>query len=297
MKKRMACLILLLAVLIVPGKASAAELGDVLIPVTVAAEGAAREETYTVELEALTPGCPMPAGSIGNRYRMELRKTGTIRIPFEDLGVYDYRIRQIPGNSEGCTYDNREYRLRLFVTAAEDGTVVATALIFGQEGTKEPEALFRNYWAEPARIQLSALKTLDGRTPEDGAFSFRLISESGEILYEVENTGRHVVFPAMEFDRPGTWRFFLKEVGGSNGKIIYDRTVYTITVEVTLDGDYRAAVTCERNGKPFAGTPAFANYTDTGSPKTGDAIGGYAAMLLLSGAALSVMFMRKRRRK
>lgn len=286
---------LLLAAFWLPVGASGAEMQEIQIPVTVIADGP--ETVCRVELEALTPGCPMPAGSIGNRFALELKSTDVIRICCDSLGVFDYRIRQLPGDAQNCTYDEQVYLLRLFVTAAEDGSTVTTAQIFGQEGTKEPEVRFFNHWAKPVALQLSALKTLDGGTPEDGAFSFRLISEDGKILQEVKNVGRHVTFPVMEFDRGGTYRFFLKEVKGSDGKILYDRTVYTITVEVTLNGDYRATVLYERNGKPFAGTPSFANYTDTGSPKTGDTIGGYAAVLLLSGTALVMIFARKRRKK
>lgn len=290
----MAALLMLLAL---PVQASGAEMQEVLIPVSVTAEGAVQDADYTVELTALTPGCPMPVGSIGNVYRMDLKSTGEIRIPCDTLGVYDYRIRQVPGEDPACTYDPREYRLRLFVTT-EDGETAVTALIYGQEGTKVPEVHFRNYWAQPAEVVISALKTLDGRTPEDGQFSFLLISETGEVLHEVRNLGRHVTFPVLRFDRPGIYRYFLKEVKGSGKKIIYDRTVYTVTVEVTLDGDYRAAVTYERNGKPFFGTPSFANYTDTGSPKTGDIIGRwFAAMILSAAGLLGIGMWRKRKRR
>lgn len=297
MKKLGSWICLLLAAIWLPVGASAAEMQEVLIPVTVETDGTGPEAVCTVELVPLTPGCPMPEGSIGNSFCMELEESGVIRLCCDTLGVFDYLIRQVPGDAEACTYDERVYRLRLFVTAAEDGSTVTTALIFGQEGTKEPEARFLNYWAKPVLVQLSALKTLDGRTPEDGAFSFRLISEEGEILQEVENVGRHVTFPVMEFDRAGTYRYFLKEVKGDNGKILYDRTVYTITVEVTLDRDYRASVSYARNGKPWSGTPSFANYTDTGSPKTGDTIGGYAALLGLSGAALAAIAVYRRRKR
>lgn len=286
----------LLLVMLLPVRASAAQMQEILIPVTVLTEGNVPDTPYTVELVPLTPGCPMPEGSSGNSCRIELKNSGSFCICCDRLGVFDYQIRQVPGEAPECTWDESVYRLRLAVTVQEDGSTAVSALIYGQEETKQPAAVFRNYWARPVQIQLSALKTLDGRTPEDGAFSFRLISEDGEILHEVKNVGRNVIFPVMEFQQEGTYRYFLKEVKGDAKKILYDRTVYTIIVEVTLDGDYRARVSYERNGKPYSGTPSFANYTDTGSPKTGDTIGRAFAVLMFSTAGLAGIYLCKRKK-
>lgn len=158
------------------------------------------------------------------------------------------------------------------------------------------EAVFRNRWAEPVRVPVSAIKTLDGKTPKDGAFSFRLLAEDGEVLQEVKNLGRHVTFAPLEFDREGTWHFYLKEVAGTDGRILYDRTVYTLTVTVRLEGAYRAEVAWERNGKAFAGTPVFANHTDTGLPRTGDSIGTWLRMLGLSAGGLLTVGIRRKKR-
>jgi len=295
------CILLVLFAATVPGNALAAEREQISIPVRVLTEGSEpdRNGEYTVELLAQTPGCPMPEGSSAGVYRLTLKggSTGHIVISCDTLGVYDYRIRQVPGTEADCTYDEGVYRLRLYVTEREDGKVSASAMLYDREEEKQTEVLFRNQWADPAYLTLSARKTMDGSTPKDGAFTFRLLSEDGEVLHEMKNKGRRVTFPALRFDQEGTYRFFLKEVAGKNKKILYDRSVYTITVTVTRDTDYRTSVTCERNGKPWTGTPSFANYTDTGSPKTGDTIGIYVAVLGLSAAALTALlaFRRKRR--
>lgn len=287
----------LLLLLTLPVTARAAEETEVRIPVTVLAEGSTAdpEAVYTVELIPQTPGCPMPAGSEPGCCRMKLSpgQTGHFRIPCLQLGVYDYRIQQLPGQGP-CIYDCSVLKLRLFVTAEDSGKTAVTALIYGQEGTKEPAALFRNRWPEPVSVTLTALKTLDGKTPADGAFSFRLLAEDGTLLQETKNRGRHIAFDPLLFQEEGTFRFFLKETAGSDGKILYDRTVYTVQVDVTLAEDYRAEVTLLRNGKPFSGTPAFANYTDTGSPKTGDTIGSWVTVLAVSSAGL--LTLRKKRR-
>ena len=294
--KKLSMLLAVLLVLPLTARAYGTGIPEAVIPVSVQSQGPVREEGSRVELEALTPGCPMPAGSIGNTFCLELKDRGSIRILCPELGVYDYRVRQIPGGDPACSYDSREYRLRLYVTAEEGGPAV-TALVYGQEAAKEPEILFRNRWAEPVRVPVSLLKTLDGKTPKDGAFSFRLLSEEGAVLQEVANLGRHVTFAPLEFDREGTWRYYIKEVSGTEGTILYDRTVYTLTVTVTLAGDFRADVSWERNGKAFTGTPAFANHTDTGLPKTGDSIGVWFWVLGLSAGGLGLLCVGRRRKK
>ena len=295
------CVLMMLFAGVVPEIAFAAEREQISIPVRVEEDGAGPEEKreYTVELLAQTPGSPMPEGSVGGIYRFSLTggNTGHIVIPCDVLGVFDYRIRQVPGTDSDCTYDQQTYLLRLYVTEREDGSLSASAMLYDREEEKQMEILFCNHWADPVYLTLSARKTMDGSTPKDGAFTFRLLSEDGEVLHEVKNKGRRVTFPALRFDREGTYRFFLKEVAGRNRKILYDRSVYTITVTVTRDTDYRTQVTYERNGKPWTGTPSFANYTDTGSPKTGDTIGIYIVGLGLSAAALTALLVFRRRRR
>lgn len=302
MKKLGTWLCLLLLVLpLLPLQTFAAEAALAEIPVRIQAEGGQsnREERYTVELKPVTPGAPMPADSIVETWQMQLKagETGYIRIPCEKLGVFDYTIRQIPGLDADCTYDPAVFRLRLLVTQGEDGEKTVNALLYGLGEEKRASVLFQNRWALPAFVTFSAWKTMDGETPEDGAFSFRLLSEDGTLLHEVKNDGRRVRFPELRFDKAGTFRFFLKEVAANNRKILYDRSVYTITVTVTKDGDYRASVAYERNGKPWSGMPSFTNYTDTGSPKTGDTIGLWVALLGLSALALAVLLTFRRKKQ
>ena len=284
--------ILLLAATM-PVKAGAQ--GQILeIPVTVITEGGPAHVS-TVELTALTPGAPMPKGSSGNSWRMELTDTGVIPLPWDSLGGYEYAVRQVPDSDTDCIYDDQVYRLRMTVTVTEDGTAMATALVYGQDGGKVSEIRFRNRCPQPVRVTIKARKTMDGGTPKDDAFAFRLISEDGEVLQEVKNRGRQVIFAPLEFRQTGTYRYYLKEVRGEDGKIQYDRTVYTVIVEVTLDGDYRVDVRYERNGKSYSGTPAFANYTDTGLPKTGDDILRWVAVLCLSGAGLAAVGRKRKK--
>ena len=284
-----------------PMNGMAVQIPTAEIPVRIETEGAAQkpDAVYTVLLEAVTSDAPMPVGSTDHRWTMTLKagESAYLSIPCQRLGIFDYTIRQIPGKDPGCDYDETRYPLRLQVTQAEDDSISVTALLFGQEGEKLPAVIFTNRWPKPAELSILAWKTMDGKTPKDHAFTFLLSAEDGSLSYEITNVGRRVRFPKLYFDREGTFRFFLEEIPGGNRKIIYDKSLYTITVTVTKDVDYHAAVSYEKDGEFYSGNLSFANYTDTESPKTGDTIGIWFALMGISAAALGAVLVFRRKKQ
>ena len=297
MKRYAGQLVLALFLLMwLPLTVTAAESGVIEIPVSVLAEGSEPDwdAVYTLELAAESPDCPMPEGSRDGVYRMAVKggSTGTIRLSCSKVGVYDYSLRQIPGKDPDCGYDGRQFRLRVLVT--ENGETVS-AVVYNPEGEKVTDILFRNRWAEPAWVSFSAWKTLDSGTPEDGTFTFLLLDQEGKEVARVSNQGRKVVFPALRFGEEGIYRYEMKEVAVTGDGITYDRTVYTMTVTVRRDGDYRAEVSIQRNGKIYSGMPYFSNYTKGAPPKTGDEIGLWMTVLTVSGTALVSLCARKRK--
>ena len=258
--------VLLLLSMRLPVPVEAAESGLLEIPVSVLAEGSEPDwdAVYTLELTALGEDCPMPEGSRDGAYRMAVKggSTGTIRLLGDKMGNYEYLLRQIPGEDPGCTYDDRQFRLRLTVT--EMGETVSA---YDPEGETVTDILFRNRWAEPAWVTFSAWNTLDDRTPEEGSFRFLLLAEDGTTVAESRNQGRKAVFPALRFAEEGIRRYELKAAAVAGDGITYDRAVYTLTVTVRLEGDYKAEVSILRNGKAWSGTPCFASYTKGGPPK------------------------------
>ncbi len=287
----------LLAVLLagLPVQTRAADTGEILIPVSVLSEGYQPDPDaiYTVELAAQTEGAPMPEGSAGDRCRLEMKNGSTVlKFRCEMLGVFDYTVRQIPGSAPECTYDDEVFRLRLFVTKTETGDMAVSAVVYGQDESKAANILFRNYWAKPVWVTLTAAKLLDGGTPEDDAFTFQLLTWGGQEL-RAKNQGRRVEFPELRFDAEGTYWYELKEKAGKEEGIFYDTSVYSILIHVTKDRDYHAEVEIRRNDEPYEGIPVFRNYTEGGTPQTGDTVGIPLTVTLLSGAALLIL-LRKR---
>lgn len=146
--------------------------------------------------------------------------------------------------------------------------------------------------AAPVQIIFSAQKTLDGHPPEDGAFRFRLLAEDGRRLQEAENEGSTVTFLPVSFGESGTYRFFLKEAAERGKERLCDRAVYTLTVTVTED--FRAEISCERNGKPYMGTPVFRSSTEE-PPKTKDRIGCWCLLLAVSATGLAGMAVKRQK--
>ncbi len=281
-----------------PQEAFAEETGVIMIPVSVLAEGSEPDPqaVYTVELQPETQGAPVPEGSSSGICRLGMRSGSTVlRFRFETPGAFDYTFHQIPGEDPDCTYDDASFRLRLFVTETEEGDLSASTVIFTEDGDEAANILFRNRWAEPAWVTLSAKITQDGGAPEDGACVFQLLSREGETVFREKNQGSHVTFPALRFDREGSFRYELKEKARANDSIVYDRAVYTLLVQVVKDTDYQAQVSILRNGKPYEGVPAFFNETHGESPQTGDPVAVWMAAMALSGFSLMSLLARKRK--
>lgn len=268
-----------------PAGAEADTFGRVDIPVSVLAEGSEPDwnAVYTVELIPQDPDCPMPEGSRDGRYRMALKggSTGVIYLDCQTPGEYAYCLRQIPGKDQDCSYDLREFRLEITVTENVIETEAADP-----EGNTVDEILFRNRWAEPAWVVFSSWVSMDSLPPKDSAFSCLLLMEDGQKIARIGNQGKHVVFPALRFAEEGVYRYIMKEVAEPGEGVVYDRAVYTMTVTVHREKDYLAEVSCARNGEAYTGTPCFFNYTEGSIPKTGDGIGIWVAVMLLSAASL-----------
>ena len=275
------------------------------IPVSITLTGTQpqEEELFTVELTAAEAACPMPQGAENGVYTMVMKATSkaSIVIDFNKLGVYNYTVRQIPGENGDCYYDDSVYNVTAYVTNSETGDGYSlTVVVYRDQETEKLDAItFANRYADPDELVITAVKTLDGKTPADGAFTFQLVDEEGKQVATAKNVGQDVTFEALSYYEVGTYKYQLKEIAGSNSKIIYDKSVYDVTVEVTkdADGNYDAKLSYAKNGKDYTGSPLFKNETKTDSPQTGDDfnIQLWISLLVLSMAAVVALVVLKRR--
>lgn len=126
------------------------------VPVTVKGSGRGKiEEKFFVCLEADPETMPMPDGGRDGRYRMTYDGPGTQYIPpiaFDAIGVYTYRIYQEKGNNPLCRYDERTYRLTIYVTCEETAGMALqmSATLHNEDGDeKVTEIIFENLFDTP----------------------------------------------------------------------------------------------------------------------------------------------------
>lgn len=172
------------------------------------------------------------------------------------------------------------------------------------------EATFVNAYSATGEAVLQAAKTIDGRLPEDGEYTF--------LLYELEGTGAEpdltkplqrvtndangmVKFAPIEYtaaDDGKTFTYEIRELQGTEEDIRYDETVVTAKVVVTDKGDgtMGAAVTYFVDGKPLSeGWYTFQNWLTVTLARTGGP-GVWAAGAGTVAVALGcVAYLRRKR--
>ena len=200
-------------------------------------------------------------------------------IEFHRAGTYHYAVTEQDASSAdyGITYDDTLYVVTIEVIDNEQGSLVVddvTVSIPG-EGQRE-EILFENVYAPaPTNATISGDKTLIGKVLGGGDYSFSLYEsdESWAIGAWIETVSNgddgSFEFQTIDYETAGTRHYLvLEEKGGQTiDGVIYDSTVYRVTVEVTdnLRGQLVADVTITNGDGVAFDTITFVNtYRITG---------------------------------
>lgn len=155
-------------------------------------------------------------------------------VKYTQPGTHRYTLHEVGGGTvaNGVTYDGATYTVVTTVKDNGDGTLsVAHAL----EGARE--ASFANaYQATSTTVTIGASKTLVGKNLEDGQFTFVLTAADGTELKAKNAADGKIAFPALTFDKPGTYEFALTEFDDAQANVTYDKHAYKVTVTVVDDG-------------------------------------------------------------
>lgn len=155
-------------------------------------------------------------------------------VEYTQPGTHRYTLHEVGGGTvvNGVTYDGATYTVVTTVKDNRDGTLsVAHAL----EGARE--ASFANaYQATSTTVVIGASKTLVGKNLEDGQFTFVLTAADGTELKAKNAADGKIAFPALTFDKPGTYEFALTELDDAQANVTYDKHAYKVTVTVVDDG-------------------------------------------------------------
>lgn len=200
-------------------------------------------------------------------------------IRYEAPGTHTYTLREACPNAlglyKGVTYDGTTYTVVTTVSDNGDGTLTATHKL---EGTTESAGFTNKYHAMPTQVSIGAIKVLEGRELKKDEFSFKLVGEDIESTVTNDADGK-INFDKLEYDEPGTYVYTISEVKGDEAGMTYDKSVFTVTVNVVDDGEgnLKANVAFTKGDKSVEGIVFNNTYKkpetpvptpDPGTPKT-----------------------------
>ncbi len=152
-------------------------------------------------------------------------------IEYNESGVYKYTVSENHGENPGVVYDHKVYDVVVTVTADEDGDSFQATVEYFLDGKSVYEAVFENKTRKEATLVLNALKTMDGKAPEAGKFTFELRDSDNNLISSAANDENGLItFDKVTFSELGWQRFTVSEVKGDDVKVVYDDIVYYLDV-------------------------------------------------------------------
>ena len=178
-------------------------------------------------------------------------------VQYTEAGTYAYTLREKAGSALGMTYDTAAYEVTVTVTENADHTLNGS-VAYGTEDGEVP--VFENVYDPNATVttaQITAEKTLTGRTLAAGEFTFELVDADNNTLSATNDADGKILFN-VQYAKAGTYTYTLREKLGTVAGITYDTNTYKVTVTVTAgeNGALTAAVAYDTDeGK----APVFSN--------------------------------------
>lgn len=233
-------------------------------------------------------------------------------ITYTEPGTHSYMLREVGGGTHkaGVEYDGSVFAVTTTVTDNGDGT-----LSVAHKVDNDANAVgFTNSYAPAATsVTLGASKVLNGKSLEDGEFSFALEGEDGTRLTAGNDANGMVVFPAIQYSEAGTYQYTLSEVKGGETGVTYDESAYEVTVAVEDGGEGSLVATVsyeggkapvfnntyqEPEGPAAADDPvSFVKAAVSGAAKTGDNLLGIAGAIAAVAAVAAAVAVLSRRKK
>lgn len=224
------------------------------------------KDNFTFNIMALDDGAPMPKYTTAKTDENGKVDFGTATFNSSLLeGVtaaedgsrtkeFKYEVTEVKGNLPGVTYDTEKKTFT--VTLKDDGNGNLSATTSNADG--QPLFAFKNsYGVEPKTSSITDTiqiqKVLEGRTLQEGEFTFQL-TENVDGKDTVVATGTNdadgkVTFGSIEYTKPDNHTYTVREQipeGAADGVyegVTYDKAIYTITTEVTDNGNGTLNVT------------------------------------------------------
>ena len=155
-------------------------------------------------------------------------------VTYTKPATYHYKVREAGAGTtvDGVTYDGATFTVTTVVADDGKGGLAVTHKLADGEGI----AFANAYAAEPTSVVIGAAKVLEGKDLVDGQFTFKLTGADGTELEASNAADGTVTFPAITFDKVGTYTYIVAEVDDEQANVTYDGATYEVTVTVTDDG-------------------------------------------------------------
>lgn len=193
----------------------------------------------------------------------EVKNNGAGQIAFNmeysQTGTYSYTIAEKREKETGIIYDSNVYPVTVKVTAVSDGTLSA-AVSYGKDN-KIPS--FSNTYSS-ADADLSYKVRLEGRTMNAREFEFVVRNEAGDEISRARNDSQgNMSVPTQHYDKAGEYRYTIEQAMLDDPTVVYDTTVFTVTVTVkkAQSGTFTASVR-------YSSSPVFVNRVNTTASTT-----------------------------
>lgn len=155
-------------------------------------------------------------------------------ITYDKAGLYRYYIQEDNGTEPGIVYNTAAKPAVVNVVDDHKGSLQASVLY---DGKPDEPVITNRYSTKNVSATIQAHKNLTGRDLKSGEFTFQLFDGSNKKVSEAQNDAAGMVtFPAVIFNKVGTYTYTVKEKEGGLPNITYDQGIKTVTVTVTDDG-------------------------------------------------------------
>ena len=159
-----------------------------------------------------------------------------------------------------------------------------------KESDESPSLILKKLDVIPAILNLTAKKTLDGRTLKAEEFSFQIKDEQGKVISTGKNDASgNIKFSAITISEEGEYKFVVSEVAGNEKGMVYDTKNYSLKIKVAKSDDGKSLVvkgaTLEQDGSYSYNVATFvnkyANEAPTPIPQTGDKLIIFSGLLMV----------------
>lgn len=154
---------------------------------------------------------------------------------FTQPGVIYFKITEAAGSNATIGYSTESY----IVTVTVTGTDVLTVDI----DLDTSDVVFTNtYTPNPVTVTVDpGTKALTGRALKEGEFEFQLVDSDGNVVMTTTNAADGTfTFEGLTYHKTGTYVYTASEVNNGVKGVVYDGTVYTITVVISENAETHA---------------------------------------------------------